>query len=88
MGVLVKFSVKVTGGRPPKERYPDGPETSRRMAKLKRSELLPSVTMVSKIGLYTICSPAAELSAWGFVPAYALVLEKLAKRNFSRMLSM
>ena len=136
IGVLVKSCTKSMGGTPPRARYRDGPKTSRRIARLKRGGIKPSLYIVVKIGLYcsraglcgpchvvrrhvirdvhkycdayvlhsqgsfytptiqslpyldsksslsplqyTICSPAAVLSAEGSVPAYTLVLPPIS----------
>lgn len=51
IGVVAKVSSKSIGGRPPRVRYPDGPETSRRIARLKYESTNPSLYMVVKRGL-------------------------------------
>jgi hypothetical protein len=53
MGVLVKSSTKSTGGVPPRDKYPDGPEMSRRMAREKSGAVRFWVYMVLKSGLYS-----------------------------------
>ena len=56
IGVLVKLLEMVTGGKPPNERYPAGPEMSRSIARLNSADgIKPFLYIVVKIGSYTTC---------------------------------